>query len=212
METTQPDTQPQIPQQPQPEPVTEPTTNWKRFILDILETLVLAVVLYFGINAVSARVRVDGFSMRPTLQDGEYILVNKLAYKFSEPQRGDIIVFIFPVNPEEDLIKRIIGIPGDTVTVQDGVLSVNGTVVDEPYINAPPAYNGTWQVPEGNLFVLGDNRNDSRDSHQWGLLPMQNVIGRSVLIYWPPEEWQIIRHLNEDYIPQSATQEAWSIR
>ena len=214
METTQPDTQPQIPQseQPQPEPVTEQTTNWKRFILDILETLVLAVVLYFGINAVSARVRVDGFSMRPTLQDGEYILVNKLAYKFSEPQRGDIIVFVFPVNPEEDLIKRIIGIPGDTVTVQDGVLSVNGTAVNEPYINAPPAYNGTWQVPEGNLFVLGDNRNDSRDSHQWGLLPMQNVIGRSVLIYWPPEEWQIIRHLNEDYIPQSATQEAWSIR
>ena len=164
METTQPDTQPQIPQsQPQPEPVTEQTTNWKRFILDILETLVLAVVLYFGINAVSARVRVDGFSMRPTLQDGEYILVNKLAYKFSEPKRGDIIVFVFPVNPEEDLIKRIIGIPGDTVTVQDGVLSVNGTVVDEPYINAPPAYNGTWQVPEGNLFVLGDNRNDSRE-------------------------------------------------
>ena len=208
METTQPDTQPQ----PQPEPVIEQTTNWKRFLLDILETLVLAVVLYFGINAVSARVRVDGFSMRPTLQDGEYILVNKLAYKFSEPKRGDIIVFVFPVNPEEDLIKRIIGIPGDTVTVQNGVLSVNGAVVDEPYINAPPAYNGTWEVPEGSLFVLGDNRNDSRDSHQWGLLPKENVIGRSILIYWPPEEWQIIRHLNEDYIPQSATQEAWSIR
>ena len=208
METTQPDTQPQ----PQPEPIAEPATNWKRFVLDILETLVLAVVLYFGINAVSARVRVDGFSMRPTLQDGEYILVNKLAYKFSEPQRGDIIVFVFPVNPEEDLIKRIIGIPGDTVSIQDGVLTVNGAVVDEPYINAPPVYNGTWQVPEGNLFVLGDNRNDSRDSHQWGLLPMENVIGRSVMIYWPPEEWQIIRHLNEDYIPSSSTQEMWSIQ
>jgi signal peptidase I len=207
LETTQPDTQPQ-----QPEPVAEQKTNWKRFVLDILETLVLAVVLYFGINVVSARVRVDGFSMRPTLQDGEYILVNKLAYKFNEPQRGDIIVFVFPVNPEEDLIKRIIGIPGDTVAVQDGVLTVNGAVVDEPYINAPPAYNGTWQVPEGNLFVLGDNRNDSRDSHQWGLLPMENVIGRSVMIYWPPEDWQIIRHLNEDYIPPSPTQEAWSIR
>jgi signal peptidase I len=212
LETIQPDSQPDTQPQSQPEPVIEQATNWKRFALDILETLVLAVVLYFGINAISARVRVDGFSMRPTLQDGEYILVNKLAYKFSEPKRGDIIVFIFPVNPEEDLIKRIIGIPGDTVSVQDGVLSVNGTAVDEPYINAPPAYNGTWQVPEGNLFVLGDNRNDSRDSHQWGLLPMENVIGRSVLIYWPPEEWQIIRHLNEDYIPPSATQEAWSIR
>lgn len=206
METTQSDTQ------PQPEPVIEQPANWKRFALDILETLVLAVVLYFGINAVSARVRVDGFSMRPTLQDGEYILVNKLAYKFSEPVRGDIVVFVFPVNPEEDLIKRIIGVPGDTITIQDGMLTVNGVVVDEPYINAPPAYNGTWQVPEGELFVLGDNRNDSRDSHQWGLLPIENVIGRAVLIYWPPEEWQVIRHINELYMPQATSLETWSMR
>lgn len=206
METTQSDTQ------PQPEPVIEQPANWKRFALDILETLVLAVVLYFGINAVSARVRVDGFSMRPTLQDGEYILVNKLAYKFSEPVRGDIVVFVFPVNPEEDLIKRIIGVPGDTITIQDGMLTVNGVVVDEPYINAPPAYNGTWQVPKGELFVLGDNRNDSRDSHQWGLLPIENVIGRAVLIYWPPEEWQVIRHINELYMPQATSLETWSMR
>ena len=206
METTQSDTQ------PQPEPVIEQPANWKRFALDILETLVLAVVLYFGINAVSARVRVDGFSMRPTLQDGEYILVNKLAYKFSAPMRGDIVVFVFPVNPEEDLIKRIIGVPGDTITIQDGVLSVNGVMVDEPYIDAPPAYNGTWQVSEGELFVLGDNRNDSRDSHQWGLLPIENVIGRAVLIYWPPEEWQVIRHINELYMPQATTLETWSMR
>ncbi|HEX2995027.1 MAG TPA: signal peptidase I, partial [Anaerolineales bacterium] len=95
METTQPDTETQY----QPEPIVEQPTNWKRFFLDILETIILAVVLYFGINAVSARVRVDGFSMQPTLQDGEYILVNKLAYKTGEPVRGDIIVFIFPVNP-----------------------------------------------------------------------------------------------------------------
>lgn len=206
METTQSDTQ------PQPEPVIEQPANWKRFALDILETLVLAVVLYFGINAVSARVRVDGFSMRPTLQDGEYILVNKLAYKFSEPVRGDIVVFVFPVNPEEDLIKRIIGVPGDTITIQDGMLTVNSVVVDEPYINAPPAYNGTWQVPKGELFVLGDNRNDSRDSHQWGLLPIENVIGRAVLIYWPPEEWQVIRHINELYMPQATSLETWSMR
>lgn len=206
METTQSDTQ------PQPEPVIEQPANWKRFVLDILETLVLAVVLYFGINAVSARVRVDGFSMRPTLQDGEYILVNKLAYRFSEPVRGDIVVFVFPINPEEDLIKRIIGVPGDTISIQDGVLTLNGTAVNEPYINAPPAYNGTWQVPEGELFVLGDNRNDSRDSHQWGLLPIENVIGRAVLIYWPPEEWQVIRHINQLDIPQATTLQTWSVR
>src|SRR4026209_2875549 len=121
METTHPKTQ------VQPEPTTEQPTNWKRLVLDILETLVLAVVLYFGINAVSARVRVDGFSMRPTLQDGEYILVNKLAYKTGEAHRGDIVVFIFPVDPTEDLIKRVIGLPGESVAVHSGVVSVNGT-------------------------------------------------------------------------------------
>jgi signal peptidase I len=202
----------QLENQPQPEPITEQPTNWKRFLLDILETLVLAVVLYFGINAVSARVRVDGFSMNPTLQDGEYILINKLAYKLGEPMRGDIVVFVFPVNPEEDLIKRIIGLPGDTIAVQNGILSINGVAMDEPYINAPPAYNGTWQVSEGELFVLGDNRNDSRDSHQWGLLPVENVIGRAVLIYWPPEEWQIINHTQQVSIPELHTQATWSIR
>lgn len=208
METTQLDNQ------PQPDPVAEQEQpiNWKRFLLDILETLVLAVVLFFGINAVSARVRVDGFSMRPTLQDGEYILINKLAYKLGEPMRGDIVVFVFPMNPEEDLIKRIIGLPGDTISVQGGVLSINGVAIDEPYINAPPAYSGTWQVAEGELYVLGDNRNDSRDSHQWGLLPVENVIGRAVLIYWPPKEWKVIEHTPQVSIPGSVQQEAWSIR
>jgi signal peptidase I len=202
LETTQPDTQPQP--EPITEPIAEPSTDWKRFALDILETLVLAVVLYFGINAVSARVRVDGFSMRPTLQDGEYILVNKLAYKLGQPQRGDIVVFVFPVNPEEDLIKRVIGLPGDTISVQGGVLSINGVAMNEPYINAPPAYEGTWTVSPDELFVLGDNRNDSRDSHQWGLLPVGNVIGRAVLIYWPPKEWQVIRHLSQLNLPVTA--------
>jgi len=196
----------------QTEPLAEQPTNWKRFLLDILETLVLAIILYFGINAVSARVRVDGFSMNPTLQDGEYILINKLAYQLGEPMRGDIVVFVFPVNPEEDLIKRIIGLPGDIISVQDGVLSINGVVMDEPYINAPPAYDGTWHVTEGELFVLGDNRNDSRDSHQWGLLPVENVIGRAVLIYWPPEEWKIIKHTEQASIPEVEPQETLSIR
>jgi signal peptidase I len=205
LETTELETQ------PQPEPIVEQeqSINWKRFLLDILETLVLAIVLYFGINAVSARVRVDGFSMNPTLQDGEYILINKLAYKLGEPMRGDIVVFVFPVNPEEDLIKRIIGLPGDTITVQDGVLSINGVVMDEPYINAAPAYNGTWQVSAGELFVLGDNRNDSRDSHQWGLLPVENVIGRAVLIYWPPKEWQVVQHTRQVAIPEISSQSLW---
>jgi len=167
----------------------------KQFLVDLLETIILAVVLFLAINAVSARVRVDGFSMVPTLQDGEYVLVNRLAYRNSLPTRGDIIVFVSPQAPNLDLIKRVIGLPGDTVRIFDGKVQINGETLQEPYIAAAPVYNGEWQVPEGNLFVLGDNRNDSSDSHAWGLLPIENVIGKAILIYWPIPEWNMIDHV-----------------
>jgi signal peptidase I len=167
----------------------------KRFFVDLLETIILAVVLFFAINAVSARVRVDGFSMVPTLQDGEYVLVNRLAYHNNVPDRGDIIVFVSPQVSDLDLIKRVIGLPGDRVRIADGMVQVNDQVLQEPYIAAAPIYNGEWNVPEGNLFVLGDNRNDSSDSHAWGLLPVENVIGKAILIYWPIPEWNLINHV-----------------
>ena len=169
-------------------------TNWRQFALDLIETLFLAVALYLGINAISARVRVDGFSMNPTLQDGEYVLVSKVTYRLGQPQHGDIIVFKYPGEPPQDLIKRIIGLPGDSVQVNGSNVYVNGQPLAEPYIAAAPMYQGQWQVPEGFLFVLGDNRNDSSDSHSWGLLPRENVIGKALLIYWPPPEWNIISH------------------
>ena len=195
MESTQ--HEPQIEPQVQPEAQSEHKEDWKRFGMDILETIILAVILYFGINALSARVRVDGFSMNPTLQNGEYILVNRLAYKTGQPNRGDIIVFRLPGDETQDLIKRVIGLPGDTVHVSDGVVTINGARLEEPYIAQDPLYFGEWTIPEDYLFVLGDNRNDSRDSHQWGLLPLENVIGKSVLIYWPPDDWKIINHTEE---------------
>lgn len=167
----------------------------KQFFVDLLETIVLAVVLFFAINAVSARVRVDGFSMVPTLQDGEYVLVNRLAFRNKLPERGDIIVFVSPQVSDLDLIKRVIGLPGDKIRISGGVVEVNGQALNEPYIAAAPIYNGEWSVPEGNLFVLGDNRNDSSDSHAWGLLPIENVIGKAILIYWPIPEWTLIQHV-----------------
>jgi signal peptidase I len=173
----------------------EPTPTFGRFLLDLTETVLLAVILFLGINAVSARVRVDGTSMQPTLQDGEYVLVNKLAYRFGTLERGDIIVFRFPMDPQQDLIKRVIGMPGDQVSIGGGQVSVNGNILDEPYIAAAPVYSGAWNIPEGYLFVLGDNRNDSSDSHSWGLVPMGNVIGKAILIYWPPVEWDLINHM-----------------
>lgn len=179
----------------EPEEAPKDSPSIKQFIVDLLETVLLAVILFFAINTVSARVRVDGFSMVPTLQDGEYVLVNRLAYRNSTPDRGDIIVFVSPQSPDLDLIKRVIGLPGDTVRIYEGKVQVNNQVLEEPYIAAAPVYNGEWNVPEGNLFVLGDNRNDSSDSHAWGLLPTENVIGKAILIYWPIPEWNMINHV-----------------
>jgi signal peptidase I len=174
----------------------ETGTNWKRFVLDILETLILAVVLFVGINMISARVRVDGFSMRPTLEDGEFVLVSKLSYIWGDVKRGDIVVFHFPLNPEEELIKRVIGLPGDRILVEDGKVYVNNQLVNEPYIAQPPLYSGRWRVADDHLFVLGDNRNNSNDSKDWGLLPMENVVGKAILIYWPPPMWNLIDHVD----------------
>jgi len=172
----------------------EEKTDWKRFVLDILETIVLAVVLFVGINTLSARVRVDGYSMRPTLEDGEFVLVSKLSYFWGDVTRGDIVVFHFPLNPEEELIKRVIGLPGDRVMVENGQVYVNGQAISEPYIAQSPLYLGEWLVEENHLFVLGDNRNNSNDSKDWGLMPMENLVGKAVLIYWPPPMWNLLDH------------------
>lgn len=173
----------------------EDKTDWKQLAFDLLETVALAVVLYFGINYLSARVRVDGYSMNPTLQNGEYVLVSKVSYLLGEPQRGDIIVFDFPGSASgQDLIKRIIGLPGDVIETRSRKVFINGVEIVEPYINAAPNYSGSWEVPDGFLFVLGDNRNDSSDSHAWGMLPIGNVIGKAILIYWPPPDWNLINH------------------
>jgi signal peptidase I len=169
--------------------------GWGRFILDVLETLLLSAALFLAINALSARVRVDGFSMNPTLQDGEFVLVNRLAYRIGAPQRGDIIVFHFPLDPgSQDLIKRIIGLPGDVVIAYAGEITVNGQPLREPYIAAAPLYSGQWVVPADQLFVLGDNRNDSSDSHSWGMLPIKEIVGKAIFIYWPFPEWKMIDH------------------
>ena len=165
-----------------------------RFVIDVLETLVLSVVLFALINAVSARIRVDGYSMEPTLHSGEFVIVNKLSYWLGSPQRGDVIVFHFPRDPEQEYIKRVIGLPGDKVEVSGGLVRVNGQVIDEPYIAAPPVYQSSWTVSENSLFVLGDNRNNSSDSHNWGPVPYDNIVGKALIVYWPPPDWGVVAH------------------
>jgi len=163
-----------------------------RVVLDILETLFISAVLFLGINAISARIRVDGQSMQPTLHSGEFIIVNKLAYWLGQVQRGDVIVFHFPRNLEQEYIKRVIGLPGDEVVIANQQVRVNGEVLDEPYIAEPPDYKGTWIVPEGSLFVLGDNRNNSSDSHNWGPVSLDYVVGKALVVYWPPDQWGLV--------------------
>ncbi len=165
----------------------------RRFLLEMIETLLLSLVLFSVINAVSARIRIESISMQPTLYAGDFVIVNKLAYKLGQPDRGDVIVFRFPPDPQrEPYIKRVIGLPGDTVRITDGKVYVNDTLLEEPYISAPPAYEGSWNVPDDSLFVLGDNRNSSSDSHQWGMVPLENVIGKAVVVYWPPTAWKLL--------------------
>ncbi len=182
--------------------------NLKVFFKDLLETIGLALVLFLVINLVSARVRVEGYSMLPTLDNNQFVLVSRLTPRLNPLERGDIIVFRPPMYPEagwlerllgfpaiptgyEDYIKRVIGLPGETVTIEAGVVWIDGFVIDEPYISEAPLYIGTWIVPQDYLFVLGDNRNSSSDSHSWSFLPVENVLGRAVLVYWPFSDWQV---------------------
>lgn len=176
---------------------TESQPAWRdllRFVWDVVETIVLALLLLWGINTVSARVRVDGYSMEPTLQNGEFLIVNRLAYKLGDPERGDVIVFRFPRNPDEEYIKRIIGLPGDHIKIAGGKVEINGKIIDEPYIAAAPNYQSDWTVPDDTLYVLGDNRNNSQDSHSWGPVHMSYVVGKALVIYWPPGQWGLILH------------------
>ena len=163
------------------------------FVREILETLLLTFFIFFIVNSLVGRYRIDGNSMNPTLLNGEYLIISNFAYQLDEPQRGDIIVFRHP-RSDLNLIKRVIGLPGYTIEVQNGVVSVNGVGLDEPYIEAPPTYSSSWVVPEGQFFVLGDNRNNSSDSHAWGFLPEDNILGKALLVYWPPSKWTKVPH------------------
>lgn len=168
---------------------------WKVLIVETVQTLVLAGILFFVINALTARIRVDGPSMEPNFVHNNYVVVNKIAYLYSDIERGDVIVFPFPDNQEEDFIKRIIGLPGDIVAVRNGQVYVNDQLIEEPYIITPHVrdYEGVT-VPEGTVFVMGDNRNNSSDSRAWGTLNIEDIIGKAVLIYWPATDFGLVEH------------------
>ncbi len=161
---------------------------------ELIEDIILAVLLYFAIDFCIGRFRVENISMETTFHEGQLVMVNKLNYKFSEPRRGDVVIFHSPVDPGKDYIKRMIGLPGDHIEVTDGELYINGEKIDEPWLHEPIQYSGSWDVAEGTYFVLGDNRNHSSDSHVWGGVPKANLIGNAFFRYWPLNRISVIRN------------------
>lgn len=181
-----------------PEPAETPPLkdNWRSYILEIAKNLVFALLLYFLADSVIDRVVVNNISMYPTLKPGDMLMVNKLAYKLGHVERGDILTFHYPLEPTLNFIKRAIGLPGDTVEIKDKQVWVNGTALTEPYIVTPSDYIGRWVVPADSVFVLGDNRVDSADSHVWGFVPFNDLVGKVLTIYWPLDRFRIITHPN----------------
>ena len=173
----------------------------KAFLRELLIIVVIALVIYLGLNVLAEDYVIRECSMEPTLYDGQRIFVSKIVYKFHEPERGDIIVFRPPPphNPKgTPFIKRIIALPGETIEIKNGNIYVDGLKFDEPYIKKPPNYTLRSETVEGGYFVLGDNRNNSNDSHTGWTTPRENIIGKAWLSIWPPGKWG----LATDYFPQ----------
>lgn len=163
---------------------------------EMVETILLTLLIYVLIRTfLIENYRVVGHSMVPTLEDSQFLVVNKLDYRLREPRRGDIVVFFDPRNADRKLIKRIIGLPGELVETRGGQVFVDGEPLNEPYIQNRAGYSKPpAQVPEGNYYVLGDNRANSSDSHNWGTLPEAKIVGRAWFSYWPPDMWGTVGH------------------
>src|SRR5258708_27754795 len=160
--------------------------------------VVLLVVRHFMVQAFY----IPSESMTPTLVENDRILVSKLSYRLGRPGRHDVVVFRAPKEAvgeqaegeEKDFVKRIVGLPGDTVEIRGGVTYINGKAVKEPFTKEPIDYDlPPTVVPEGRYFVMADNRNHSNDSHRWGTLEQDRVIGRAVMVFWPPSRAGVIR-------------------
>jgi signal peptidase I len=168
---------------------TQGTALWKEYI----KAGVVALALALFIRAFVAQAfKIPSESMVPTLLVGDHLLVNKIVYRIWEPQRGDIIVFEYPMDVSRDFVKRAIGLPGDTVEVKEETVYINGQPLKEPYaiyekshpFDSAGYHWGPYKVPADNLLMFGDNRNNSQDSRVWGPLDMRHIHGKAFIIHW----------------------------
>ena len=168
---------------------------------ELLDLIVLIGAIYALVNLATVRFIVQGPSMQPNFQDGQFLIVSRVNYLMGDPERGDIIVFHYPGDTEQDYIKRVIGTPGDTVEIIDTLVYVNGEMLAEPYINEPCTENSCgdnqWELGTDEYFVMGDNRNRSSDSRSTtvGLVNREFIVGEVLLRYWPPEDVGIVSQI-----------------
>lgn len=188
-------------------PTVRPTLHRPGFINETLRTLLFVFVVTVLFDMAIPRSLVDGRSMQPTFVDGERLIVSRLNYMFELPERGDIVVFN-SMNPAEVgvmLIKRVIGIPGDTIEFRDQQLFINGVLVNEPYIqevcSRSSCRDNTWQLGDDEYFAMGDNRNASHDSRAFGVVPISHIVGRVIFRYWPINRIGPINHFDYPEFP-----------
>jgi len=171
-----------------------------KVLREILITALIALAIFVPLKATVQGYEVQYSCMLPNIQDGDWIIVDKLIYRLSDPKRGDTMVFQPPdsLNSEYPFIKRVVGLPGESVEVKDGSVYINGLPLEEPYVREEPRYTTAETViPDGEYYVLGDNRNSANDSHNGWTVPRENVIGKAKLTYWPPSRWNIIDHFRQ---------------
>ncbi len=172
------------------------------FVREILETILLIAAIYAFVNLATARFVVDGHSMLPNFTTDQFIIVSRLNYLVNDPERGDVVVFHYPLQPDRDFIKRVIGLPGETIDILQGRVYVNGKLLDEPYIDKfcrGTSCDGEWIVGEDQYFVLGDNRGESKDSQDFGPVDREFIVGRAFVRYWPPSDWAVVHHERYDF-------------
>ena len=167
----------------------------KSWLRDVLETVLPALVIVFVVNMFLAQAtRVEGQSMEPNLYNDQRLIIEKISYHFHKPRHGDIVVLKLPNRPGPPLIKRVIGLPGESVEIRQGHVYINGQLLDEHYVNQLTfSSHASEVVPEDGVFVLGDNRGFSSDSRAFGTVRLEYIIGRAWFRYWPPEDIGFVR-------------------
>ncbi len=183
--------------------VPRPSLRRRSFVRETLETIILIGAIYALVNLASVRFIVEGPSMQPNFHTGEVLIISRVNYLLTEPQRGEIVVFNPPgQSPDEPpYIKRVIGLPGEMVEIRDTRVYINGVELNEPYINEPcradRCPDKSWTLGANEYFMMGDNRNHSSDSRVFStMVTRERIIGEALVRYWPPPAWGLVSHIN----------------